>query len=177
MSIIPCIYRRGRVSPPDIRSTNFPVCAIPHPRHNILLSYETDYNTPNSNPENPEILKILVQTTKNPKKTKKSETDMKLIGYILFPSPEPLPSLLNTCYNTTTMKNRNRLHLICTTKTGTRHPKNVHPKTDQNQANKNVHKMKISNFSKTPINPVPYWYNPKNQNVHRNEKRPFCVRF
>ena len=34
------------------------------------------------------------------------------------------------------MKNRNRLHLTFTTKTGTRYPKNIHSKTNHNKANK-----------------------------------------
>ena len=75
------------------------------------------------------------------------------------------------------MKINNRPQLITSTKTITRHPNNIHSKTDHNQANQNVPNRKFQKVSYTPINPVPDWYNPKRQNVHRNEKRPFCVRF
>ncbi len=43
------------------------------------------------------------------------------------------------------MKNKNRTHPTFTTKTVTHHPTNIHPKTDQNQANK-----KRTNVQKTP---------------------------
>ncbi len=95
----------------------------------------------------------------------------------MFQSPQTLPFPTDTCYNTTTMKNKKRLHPTFTTKTATHHPKNIHQKTDHNQANKNEPNRKFQKVSYTPINPVPDWHNPKNQNVHRNEKRPFCVRF
>ncbi len=75
------------------------------------------------------------------------------------------------------MKNENRTQPTLSTKTVIRYPKNIRPKTDHNQENKNVQKRKFQKVSYTPINPVPDWHNPKNQNVHRNEKRPFCVRF
>ncbi len=75
------------------------------------------------------------------------------------------------------MINKNRTQPISSTKTDTRHPKNIHPKTDHNQGNKNVPNRKFQKVSYTPINPVPDWHNPKSQNVRRNEKRPFCVRF
>ena len=75
------------------------------------------------------------------------------------------------------MKNKNRTHPTFTTKTDTRYSTNIHPKTDYDQVNRKRTQMKISNVSYTLINPVPDRYNPKNQNVHRNEKRPFCVRF
>ncbi len=74
------------------------------------------------------------------------------------------------------MKNKKPTQLTLTTKTGTLHPKNIHPKIDHNQANKNVQNRKFQKVSYTLINPVPDWHNPKNQNVHRNEKRLFCVR-
>ena len=61
---------------------------------------------------------------------------MKLIGYILFPGPQPLHIPPNTCYNTTTMKHKNRTQPTTLTKTGTRYPKNIHSKTDPNKANK-----------------------------------------
>ncbi len=61
---------------------------------------------------------------------------MKYIGYILFQSPQPLPSLLNTCYNITTMKHRNRPQLTFTIKTATLHPKNIHSKTGHNKGHK-----------------------------------------
>ncbi len=109
--------------------------------------------------------------------SQKTETHMKLMGYILFQSPQTLPSLLNICYNTTTMKNKKRTQSIFSTKFATRHPKNIHPKTDHNQANKNVPNRKFQKVSYTLINPLPDWHNPKNPNVHRNEKQPFCVRF
>ena len=37
--------------------------------------------------------------------------------------------------------------------------------------------MKISKNSYHPINPVPNWHNPETQNVPKNEKHPFLVRF
>ena len=42
------------------------------------------------------------------------------------------------------MKNKKLTQHIKTTKTNIRHPKNIHQKTDQNQANKKRTKMKIS---------------------------------
>ena len=75
------------------------------------------------------------------------------------------------------MKNKNRLHLTFTTKTATRHPKNIHQKLTKIKQIKNVPKVKNSEFSKTPINPVPDWHNPKLQNVPKTEKQPFLVRF
>ena len=75
------------------------------------------------------------------------------------------------------MKNKNRTQPTFSTKTDMRHPKNKHPKTDHNQGNKKRTKMKISKISKYPINPVPYWYNPKYQNALMCEKHPFLVRF
>ena len=75
------------------------------------------------------------------------------------------------------MKTKKRTLLTLSTKTTTRYPIHIYPKTDQIQADKNVQKRKFQKVSYTLINPVPDWYNPENQNVHRNEKRPFCVRF
>ncbi len=37
--------------------------------------------------------------------------------------------------------------------------------------------MKNSEFSKTPINPVPDWNNPKYKNAQMCKKHPFFVRF
>ncbi len=102
---------------------------------------------------------------------------MKLIGYILFQFPQPFHTRPNPCYNTTTMKHKKRTQHIKTTKTGTRHPKNIHQKTTITEQIKNAQKMKNSKFSKTPINPVPDWYNPKYQNAQMCKKHPFFVRF
>ena len=75
------------------------------------------------------------------------------------------------------MKHKNRLHPIFTTKTDTRHPKNIHQKPTKIKEIKNEPKMKNSEFSKTSINPVPDWHNPKLQNEPKTEKQPFLVRF
>ncbi len=75
------------------------------------------------------------------------------------------------------MKNENRLYFTFTTKTATRHPKNIHQKLTITEQIKNEPKMKNSEFPKTPINPVPDWHNPKLQNEPKTEKQPFLVRF
>ena len=89
------------------------------------------------------------------------------------------PSIIHppTCYNTTAMKYNNRTQPILSTKTDTRYPKIIHPKTDQNHGNKNVPNRKFQKVSYHLINPVSDWHNPENQNVPRNEKHPFLVRF
>ncbi len=75
------------------------------------------------------------------------------------------------------MKNKTRTHPTFSTKTVTRYPKNIRPKTTITEQIKNEPKMKNSKFSKTSINPVPDRHNPKNQNEPKTEKQPFLVRF
>ncbi len=75
------------------------------------------------------------------------------------------------------MKHKKRTQPTFSTKTFTCHPININTKTDQNQANKKRTKFKFSKKSYIPINPVPDWHNPKNQNEPKTEKHPFLVRF
>ena len=85
---------------------------------------------------------------------------MKLIGYILFQTSQPLPSQPNPCYNTITMKNKNRLHPTLTTKTATRYPKNIHPKTDHIPAQKKDTKNNFFLPQKTPKKPTSITHKP-----------------
>jgi len=55
------------------------------------------------------------------------------------------------------MKNKKPIHLTLSTKTDTRHPKNIHPITDQNPAHKKVTKIIFFQPQKTDKN------NPKTQ--------------
>ncbi len=75
------------------------------------------------------------------------------------------------------MKNKNRLHPTFTTKTTTRHPKNVHPKTDHNQANKKRTKMKISKSFVPPYKPIPRLLQPPNSKRTKKRKTAFLCTF
>ena len=50
------------------------------------------------------------------------------------------------------MKNKKPTHLTLSTKTGTRHPKNIHQKTDHNPADKKVTKIIFFQPQKTDEN-------------------------
>ena len=85
---------------------------------------------------------ILVQTTKNLKNLKRTWNLWDI--YCSNPHnpfhPFLTPVIILPLWNTTTMKNKNRLHLTFSTKTDTRHPKNIHKKptiTKQIKTNQN----------------------------------------
>ena len=178
------VYIVGQIERNDLRLVIWiRICRIRDLSSNVPLQkvvfhpLQRNIYSPTPNPANPVILKILVQTTDNWQLNQKTENYHKHTWKILFQFPQTFPSHSDTCYNPTTMKNKNCTQPITSTKTDTRYLKNIHSKTDHNKANQNVPNRKFQKVSYTLINPIPDRRNPQKQNVHRNEKRPFCVRF
>ena len=61
------------------------------------------------------------------------------------------------------MKHKNRTQHIKTTNTGTRHPKNIHPKTDHNPAQKKDTKNNFFLPQKTPKKPTSTTHKPSQE--------------
>ena len=75
------------------------------------------------------------------------------------------------------MKNKKPTQPTFSTKTDTHYPKNIHTKTDQNQANKKRTKMKISKSIVHTYKPSPRLAKPQKSKRTQKRKTPFLCTF